>query len=219
MDHSIKRSIEKNQRRDHRKKEILVAAETLFMTKGIKNTKMIDIAKVSELGKATLYFYFKSKDEIVWTLLKEHSLKEYEAGRDYIEGAGGTGYEKLARYFKLFSEELIDSYHVSNPSFQYREYMASMVVNDDLTDDMKIEYQTIVKRNMSIVADAIETGIGDGSVNPIDTAAVSNGIGAAFGTYFRYVIGLKASFDDDYVNEHKDYLKAYLDFILSALKK
>lgn len=218
MNHSTKRDQEKELRRDSRKKEILTAAEALFMDKGIRNTKMTDIAKASELGKATLYFYFKSKDEIVWTLLKDHSQKEYEAGKSYIDEKGGNGYEKLECYFKLFSDELIDSYEVENPSFQYREYMSSMVVNNLLTDEMKLEYQTIMKRNMSILVDAIELGVHDGSIKKVDIEPTANAIGAAFGTYFRFVIGLKSSFDDDYINDQKAYLKVFLEFMLSSLK-
>ncbi len=88
-----KREKEKQERRGKRQEEILVSAEKLFREKGIKTTKMTDIARDCELGKSSLYFYFKSKDEIVWHLLKKYSLEEYEAGHGYLRSIEGTAYE------------------------------------------------------------------------------------------------------------------------------
>jgi AcrR family transcriptional regulator len=44
---------------------IIKAAERLFIAKGIENTSMDDIASESGYSKATLYVYFKNKEEIV----------------------------------------------------------------------------------------------------------------------------------------------------------
>lgn len=43
---------------------ISTAADKLFMVNGVEKTTMDDIAKAAEYSKATLYVYFKSKDEI-----------------------------------------------------------------------------------------------------------------------------------------------------------
>lgn len=57
------------------KEQIAAAAGRLFMEKGIKETSMDDIVKESGYGKATLYTYFKSKDEIV-SMLALDSMKK-----------------------------------------------------------------------------------------------------------------------------------------------
>ena len=43
---------------------ILEAAMKIFAKKGIRNTKIIDIAKVANIGKGTIYEYFKNKEDI-----------------------------------------------------------------------------------------------------------------------------------------------------------
>lgn len=48
----------------HREK-IASAAQRLFMEKGIEAASMDDIAKAAGYSKATLYVYFKNKEEIV----------------------------------------------------------------------------------------------------------------------------------------------------------
>lgn len=48
---------------------IIKAAETLFLSKGVKETTVDDIAREADYSKATLYVYFKSKEEIYDSIL------------------------------------------------------------------------------------------------------------------------------------------------------
>lgn len=219
MDHSKKREQEKEVRRDKRKEEILSSAERLFENKSIKSTKMTDIAKECELSKGSLYFYFKSKDEIVWHLLKEHSYREYKAGIEYINNIQGNGYEKLKQYFHLFSNQLLESYTTSSPSYQYREYIMGLIVSNDLTEEMINEYKVLVDRNLSTVSNLIKEGINDGSISTqFDWKLLGRAIGNSFGTYFRYIIGLKAAFGEDVILNNKEEFKVFTEMVLSSLK-
>ncbi|MGQ9618393.1 MAG: TetR/AcrR family transcriptional regulator [Candidatus Aminicenantia bacterium] len=53
--------------------EILRAAEIVFSNNGFHNSTMDSIALVAKLGKGTIYYYFKSKEEIFFTLIKRES--------------------------------------------------------------------------------------------------------------------------------------------------
>lgn len=214
-----RRDQEKEQRRKKREEDILKASEALFLSKGINNAKMTDIAKACELGKGTLYFYFKSKDEIVWQLLMKHSLEEYNAGIEYVENAGGSGFEKLERYLTLFADELIESFDVSNPSFLYRDYIKSLLSENKLSEEMKVEFKSIFNRNLSSVIKLIEEGVADGSVKTaMNPKAIGGAVGTAFGTYFSYVISLKASFDDDFIEEVKENYRVFTALLLSSIR-
>ncbi len=57
---------------------ILVAAENIFSEHGYYQARMDDIAEAAELAKGTLYYYFKSKDEIFLHLLERESRRVYE---------------------------------------------------------------------------------------------------------------------------------------------
>lgn len=52
-----------------RKTEILDIAESLFYSKGYNNTTMNDILNKTGIAKGTLYYYFKSKEEILDTII------------------------------------------------------------------------------------------------------------------------------------------------------
>jgi AcrR family transcriptional regulator len=51
------------------REEILSAAEQVFAAKGFFPTTMSDIARRAEFGTGTLYKYFKSKEELYFTLI------------------------------------------------------------------------------------------------------------------------------------------------------
>jgi AcrR family transcriptional regulator len=57
---------------------ILAAAEKVFARDGYQQARMDDIAGTAELAKGTLYYYFKSKDEIFARLLERESGKVLE---------------------------------------------------------------------------------------------------------------------------------------------
>lgn len=63
---------ERRQReRAARRKQILQAAREVFMQKGFGSATMDEIAQRAELGKGTLYSYFKSKEELYVAVLNE----------------------------------------------------------------------------------------------------------------------------------------------------
>ncbi|MBN2556462.1 MAG: TetR/AcrR family transcriptional regulator [Anaerolineales bacterium] len=52
-------------RSEQRREQILTAAQAVFARKGIDSTRMDDIVAESGLSKGALYWYFKSKDDII----------------------------------------------------------------------------------------------------------------------------------------------------------
>lgn len=73
----------KKEPRSVHRENIVSAASTLFMERGIAATSMDDIAKAAGYSKATLYVYFENKEEIVGILVLNSMQKLY----DYISSA------------------------------------------------------------------------------------------------------------------------------------
>jgi AcrR family transcriptional regulator len=66
---------------EERREQILDAATELFARKGFDQTRMDDIVKETELSKGALYWYFKSKDDIIFAILDrifQHEFRELE---------------------------------------------------------------------------------------------------------------------------------------------
>jgi AcrR family transcriptional regulator len=54
------------------RKSILNAASELITEKGVKNTSLADIAKEVGISKGTLYYYYSTKDDIIYDITDIH---------------------------------------------------------------------------------------------------------------------------------------------------
>jgi AcrR family transcriptional regulator len=82
---------------------ILKAAEAVFAKQGYFHTRMDDIAEAAELAKGTLYYYFKSKDEIYVHLLERETRKVHEEIQRRITGRE-TFLEILEMWIEFYLE-------------------------------------------------------------------------------------------------------------------
>ena len=82
MENFDDKKISRKQREtDLRKKNIIEAAEKLFLANGYEDTTMSQIANEAEFSKGTLYNYFKSKDDLYLAI----GTKAYEIIIDYTK--------------------------------------------------------------------------------------------------------------------------------------
>ena len=65
--------------RQLRKDRILKGALTVFKSKGLEGATMDEIALESGFGKATLYYYFKSKEDVFSSILEDGWIKIWES--------------------------------------------------------------------------------------------------------------------------------------------
>jgi AcrR family transcriptional regulator len=56
---------------EHRRREIFSASVHLFLEKGFQETSMREIAAAAGMGKSSVYDYFKTKDEILLSVIEE----------------------------------------------------------------------------------------------------------------------------------------------------
>lgn len=105
----------KEREKEERREEILDAAEKVFTEKGLAAATMDEIAERAELGKSTLYLYYKSKEdlylavtmrggEILYSILKESaSTDEPSVKRIWNMGEAYLSYFKQYRhYFRMY---------------------------------------------------------------------------------------------------------------------
>ena len=108
------------------KQEILASALGLFQRYGLAKTTMEDIAEAAGKGKSTLYYYYKSKEEIYGAVIKkqiESILAEVAAA---VENSL-TAADKLRTYF---------SSYVSSANFKYNTVLTD-VLRSELKDNKK----------------------------------------------------------------------------------
>jgi AcrR family transcriptional regulator len=77
-----------------RRNQILDAATTVFVRQGFQHARMDDIVEESGLSKGTLYWYFKSKEDIINAILRRLFTGELANLESLLE-AEGTVSERL----------------------------------------------------------------------------------------------------------------------------
>ena len=84
------------------KEKILAAAAIMIEEKGI-SFRMDDLAKALTISKRTLYEQFRSKHEIVETILVHGAEEFYRQHENIVKNKSLTVEEVLDRYFKVWS--------------------------------------------------------------------------------------------------------------------
>ncbi len=80
---------------------IIDAAIKVFYSKGFDNAKMEDVASQAEYSKGSLYFYFKSKNELCLAIVNR-SLNHLTQSFDNILQTEATGIDKIAQIVEAF---------------------------------------------------------------------------------------------------------------------
>jgi len=88
-----------------RKEQIVRAAIAAFARTGLKETSMDDIVREAGLSKGAIYWYYKSKDEIISELLNEFfDPKEIKKIEELL--ANGSARERIDRFIEYMVEAM-----------------------------------------------------------------------------------------------------------------
>ena len=155
---------ERDEQKNARIDRILASAFTLFSSAGIEPVAMTDIAKKAEIGVASLYRYFSTKDEIairtaIWAW--EEQISEIYPSINNDEYTNENGLFRLSIIFSLFKK-----LYMSQPEFlRFIYFFDSYAVNSGIKQERMIEYENVIGKVQMIVADAIKLGLKDNSIN------------------------------------------------------
>jgi TetR/AcrR family transcriptional regulator len=156
----------KEREKEHRREEILNAAQRVFFEKGLQTATMDEIAEAAELSKGTLYLYYKSKEDlylgvmirgfdILYNMLAEATSTD-EPTIEKIKNLGDTYY----RYFKEHRSFFRMFYFFQNP-----------LSHTQVSQEMMGLCQTGNQRVWKLVIDLLQQGINEGDIRPeIDPA-------------------------------------------------
>ncbi|MCO5382576.1 MAG: TetR/AcrR family transcriptional regulator [Methanosarcina barkeri] len=153
----------KEREKEQRKNVILDAAEKLFFSKGFDSVSMEEIAKEVELGKGTLYLYFKSKDSLFFAII---SRKWIEFGKILTEkmSQGKTGFEKIQILIRWYIEYAQKNADYNDMATTFGPQLFQRIDAEDARMMMEVSMKYI-----PLVHAAVREGIEDGSVrNDLD---------------------------------------------------
>jgi TetR/AcrR family transcriptional regulator len=136
--------------------KVLAAAE-LFADYGLDATKMEDIAAATGVPKATLYYYFAGKEDIL-TFLFSEILDEVAGAIDEALRAQGTGADRL-RAAVVAHLRIFEEYPAASRALQFDLGRAARI--PVINERIEAAYRRPIRS-------LLEQGAADGSFRPIN---------------------------------------------------
>ncbi len=139
-----------------RKEQILEAAGKVFAKKGFHEATISEIAREAGLSDATIYEYFSTKEELLFSIPRETTRKGMERMKGYlkfIRGAGNKIRAIIYHYLWFYQNEPDYASVVMLVLKQNRKFLETE------------EYQ-IIREGFRGILTVIEEGIGSGEFRP-----------------------------------------------------
>ncbi len=156
--------------KQERRKQILDAAEKVFTQRGFNKARMDDIVAESGLSKGALYWYYKSKDEIILALMDRFFAGEMQAEEE-LSSIEGNARQQLEVFFDAAFKDIRRFEERMSLGYEFFSLAAR-------TEEVRDAIRGYYRRYQAILSQIIQQGIDSGEFIPIDpddaaTAAIS----------------------------------------------
>jgi AcrR family transcriptional regulator len=189
---------------EERKDQILDAASEVFADKGVHETRMDDIVEKSGLSKGTLYWYFKSKDEIVLNIFERIFAREFEELENMVD-SNESATERLMQFADRTSEDVKRMLRLMPLAY---EFMGWAFRKKFVQEAFKL----YINKFMDILVPVIQQGVDTGEFRDIDPKATAITLGAIFeGTILLWV------YDNNLIDVEK-HIKEGVVLLLEGMK-
>ena len=189
---------------EERKNQILDAAGKVFARLGFQKTRMDDIVEESGLSKGALYWYYKSKDDLIFAIFDRMFAREFEYLRQ-IQHAEGSASERIWQFVDRAIEDVNQMMRLMPIAY---EFMALAFRSKFVQEAFKRYFHGYLDSLVPI----IEQGIDAGEFRPVDAHEVALASGAIVeGTILLWV------YDKSAVDVPK-HIRSGINFIIEGIK-
>jgi len=159
---------------DDKKERIIIIAEQLFMQYGFLKTTMEDIAKKVHMGKSSVYYYFKSKDDIFAEVIRRDTQIFQQKLNDAIYAANTpedkirayvitrmTHLQDLSKFYSTLTDEYLDHYlfveEVRKDFYDYENRVLKNLLEEGVQQNsFDVEDVVTISRMISIAIKGLE---------------------------------------------------------------
>ncbi|MDP8221609.1 MAG: TetR/AcrR family transcriptional regulator [Candidatus Stygibacter frigidus] len=194
--------------KEEKKQGIIMAAMQVFSEKGVVKTKMADIAKAANIGKGTIYEYFKNKDDIFINLFEMHFSQIGNRAAQVMEKYDDP-VDKLQQFVALTVTSLIDNH------YNFAEIMLDIWAegirehNEEINRVFNLEL--IYSQYRDVIRQILQDGVDKGTFCAMDTTfSASLFIGALDGILLQWLMR-KDLFDTASLTEN--FMKIFMNGI------
>lgn len=137
---------------------IIDKALQLILERSISEVTVHDIASYAEVGEATIYRYFSTKQNLVCAAAIRLEKQIFETYFDFLDGK--NGYEKLASFYRTY----LKIFSTHREFFKFINEFDAYILSEGKSD----EYDTGLDMFKTVCTEAYTQGTKDGSITPVD---------------------------------------------------
>jgi AcrR family transcriptional regulator len=194
--------------KEEKKANILEASIKVFAKKGVAKTKISDIAEAADIGKGTIYEYFRSKDEI-FVASFHFFLEKVDSVISQRLNRISDPLEKLLAYSSAWAE-ICEGNNLEYATIVL-DFWAESIRNN--REAIALNLVKVYDENRKIVKSLLEDCITKDKTSLVDTKiAASILIGSLEGLFIQWILD-RSAFD------YKEAVKLSTKIIIDGLKK
>lgn len=196
--------------RTARREIILAAAKAVFAEKGLLGSTIDEIAERAELGKGTIYLYFKAKEEMLAALMEEGLAIMAQRFRGVIDlslPADGNLRRISEAYYRFYRE---DPQHFKLLAFcSHADVKAKTGI--DPSEQQGLEC-------LNLVSTVIQKGIDDGLFSPSVDARQAAAVGWASSNGIIFIYEQDPGHEKTLKLSIEELLKTNIELLIGGLK-
>lgn len=145
--------------KEQKRKDIALSCKELFFQNGINDLTISQVAKAANVGKGTIYDYFKNKEDIVFEIIN-NLMQEYNVAKEEKISKFDSSKDKIKAFFDFFyNNEYIELREL------YKEFVSITLANpqENMLDFLSSSFESY----HSWLREIIQNGIDRGELKPI----------------------------------------------------
>ena len=161
----------KEREKEHRREEILDAAQRVYFEKGLHTATMDEIAEKAELSKGTLYLYYKSKEDLYLAVM----MRGMEVLRDMFTKVAESG-ESAANMITALGDAYLAYFNAHREYFRMLHFLQTPQFHKQVTEEMKESCDVLNRQVWDPVNGILQRGIDEGilrkDLNPVEVGII-----------------------------------------------
>ena len=150
--------------RERRRQQIIAASKRVFLSKGVAEATIKDIAEAAELSPGTLYIYFKNKDEL-YSSISIRMLKHLSLRLQRVKEIEEITHEER---IKAVKEALFEAYEIDPPIFITLSHLQASETLENISPDLLNQIMGLSRQSLDTLADIFAKPMNDGSIQDFD---------------------------------------------------
>jgi AcrR family transcriptional regulator len=183
---------------EERREQILDAAAAVFARLGVHEARMDDIVEAADLSKGALYWYFKSKDDLIAAFIERVFARANEAFGELLK----IEQPFQDRMMAISSYVAADIQEVSRIRSVVLEYYALAARDARVRERVRGYIETFIEFLVTMISEAIERG----ECRPTDPRKTAVAIEAMYeGLTLLWIVGVNSANSDEMI-DHATHL-------------